>query len=83
MGLIITLIIGFIAGILARAIKPGKNAMGWIMTIILGIAGSFVGSFLASLLGLSATGGVGNMVLSVVGAIVILTAYEFFMRSKA
>lgn len=71
-----TLIIGFVAGLIARAIKPGADSMGWIMTIILGIAGSFVGSFIASLFGLTANGGFGGLVLSVVGAIILLFVYE-------
>lgn len=77
MGIIWTLIVGFVAGAIARAIKPGADAMGWIMTIVLGIAGSFVGGFLASLLGLGAVGSFGSLVLSVVGAIVLLFIYEF------
>lgn len=51
--------------------------MGWIMTIILGIAGSFVGGLLAGLLGLGATGSFGSLVLSVVGAVILLFGYEF------
>lgn len=77
MSFIWTLIIGFVAGAIARAIKPGADAMGWIMTIILGIAGSFVGGLLASLLGLGATGSFGSLVLSVVGAVILLFGYEF------
>lgn len=77
MGIIWTLIVGFVAGAIARAIKPGADAMGRIMTIVLGIAGSFVGGFLASLLGLGAVGSFGSLVLSVIGAIVLLFVYEF------
>lgn len=77
MNIIWMLIIGFVAGLLARAIKPGADGMGWIMTIVLGIAGAFVGGLIASLLGLSANGGFGGLVLSVVGAIILLFVYEF------
>ena len=42
-----TIIIGLVAGLLARAIKPGNDAMGWIMTIILGIVGAMLGGFVA------------------------------------
>lgn len=82
MGIIWTLIIGFIAGAIARAIKPGADAMGWIMTIVLGIAGSFVGGLLAGLFGLGATGSVGSLVLSVVGAVIILFGYEFISGKR-
>lgn len=77
MSIIATLVIGFLAGLVARAIKPGADSMGWILTIILGIAGAFVGGLIASALGLSAKGGFGGFVLSVIGAIIILFIYEF------
>lgn len=77
MGIIYTLIVGFIVGLLARAIKPGADAMGWIVTIILGIAGSFIGGLLAGAIGLGATGSFGSLVISVIGAIILLFVYEF------
>lgn len=82
MSFIWMLIIGFIAGLLARAIKPGADSMGWIMTIILGLAGSFVGGILASVLGLSANGGLGGLVLSVAGAVILLFVYEFVQKNR-
>ncbi|HYO53935.1 GlsB/YeaQ/YmgE family stress response membrane protein [Archangium sp.] len=74
MGLCGWIILGFVAGLIARAIMPGRQAMGFIATTLLGIAGSFMGGFLASvLLGgswrlLQPTGFIG----SVIGAIVLL-----------
>ena len=50
MGIVTMIVVGLIAGLLARAIMPGNDAMGWISTILLGIVGSFVGGFLASVL---------------------------------
>lgn len=82
MAFIWMLIIGFIAGAIARAIKPGADAMGWVMTIVLGVAGSFVGGLIAGLLGLSVNGGFGGLVLSVVGAIVLLFAYEIISGKR-
>ena len=76
MSFIWTIIVGFVAGLLARAIKPGNDAMGWIMTIVLGIAGAIVGGFLASLLGISAQGGFTGLAFSVIGAIILLFIYE-------
>lgn len=76
MSLIWTLIIGLVAGLLARAIKPGSDAMGWVMTIVLGIAGAFVGGFLASMLGMNANGGMVGLIFSVIGAIILLFIYE-------
>ncbi|WP_227428952.1 GlsB/YeaQ/YmgE family stress response membrane protein [Psychrobacter sp. I-STPA6b] len=76
MGFIWTIIVGFVAGLLARAIKPGNDAMGWIMTIILGIAGAVVGGFLAGVIGIDANGGFTRLAFSVIGAIVLLFIYE-------
>lgn len=56
--------------------------MGWIMTIILGILGSSVGYFLAGLVGLTAKGGFGHIVISVFGAIVLMVVYELLMGKR-
>lgn len=77
-----TIVTGLIIGLIARAIKPGADAMGWIMTIILGILGSSVGYFLAGLIGLTAQGNFGHIVISVGGAIVLLFIYELVMGKK-
>lgn len=76
MSFIWMIIIGLVAGLLARAIKPGSDPMGWIMTIVLGIAGALVGGFLASMLGIGANGGFLGLVFSVIGAIILLFIYE-------
>jgi uncharacterized membrane protein YeaQ/YmgE (transglycosylase-associated protein family) len=77
MGLIAFLIIGLIAGFIARALVPGPDPMGWLGTMILGIVGSFVGGTLAALLfggtlELSAAGLVG----SIIGAIIVLLVWR-------
>ena len=77
-----TLFVGLIAGLLARAIKPGNDAMGWIMTIVLGIAGSFVGGFLASAFGIGVVGSMGSLTLSVIGAIILLFVYELIIGKR-
>ncbi len=71
------IIVGFIVGLIARAIKPGSDAMGWIMTIILGIAGASVGKFVAGFIGMSDPSGIMYLVVSVIGAIIVLFTYEF------
>ena len=73
MGIIAFLIIGLVAGFLARLLVPGPDPMGWLGTLVLGLVGSFVGGTLAALvfggtLEVSASGLVG----SVVGAIIVL-----------
>lgn len=74
------LLVGLIAGFVARALVPGRDALGIGATILLGIAGSFLGGFLADVLfrsagedrGLAPSGIIG----SVVGAIIVLLAYN-------
>ena len=77
MGLILFLIVGLIAGFIARALVPGPDPMGWVGTMILGVIGSFVGGTLAALLfggmlELSASGLIG----SIVGSIIVLLIWR-------
>ena len=51
MSIISTILIGLVVGLIARAVKPGDDKLGWIMTIILGIAGAFLASFVGSSMG--------------------------------
>lgn len=69
MGIVWMILIGFLAGVIAKWIMPGKEGGGFIMTTILGIAGSLVGGFLFRLIGL---GGGTGLIGSVIGALVIL-----------
>ncbi len=72
MGIIVTIIVGFIVGLIARAIMPGNQSMGFIMTTILGIVGALAAGLVMQALGYS--GAVG-WIASVVGAIVVLWLY--------
>ncbi|ALN90259.1 MULTISPECIES: GlsB/YeaQ/YmgE family stress response membrane protein [Lysobacter] len=74
-GIISTIIIGAVIGILARFFKPGADPMGWILTILLGIAGAYIGSLFY------AGGGFIGIIISVVCAVVLLFLYEM-IRSK-
>lgn len=82
MSFIWMIIVGLVAGLLARAIKPGSDPMGWIMTIVLGIVGALLGGFIASLIGIDADGGFTGLVFSVIGAIILLFLYEFIMNKR-
>ncbi|MBR6976484.1 MAG: GlsB/YeaQ/YmgE family stress response membrane protein [Ottowia sp.] len=72
------IIVGFIVGLIARAIMPGTQKMGIIMTSVLGIAGSMAAFYSAGMLGL--TGPVG-FIGSVIGAIVLLFLYEIIRKN--
>ena len=79
-GILYTILIGAVIGVLARLFKPGADPMGWILTIILGIVGSYAGSWLGPMIGI--TGGVLGFVVSIVCAIVLLFLYEM-VRAKS
>jgi uncharacterized membrane protein YeaQ/YmgE (transglycosylase-associated protein family) len=73
MGIIWTIIIGFVAGIIAKFIMPGSNEpSGFIMTTILGIVGAFVASYLGQALGWYAPGEGAGLIGAIIGAIIVL-----------
>ena len=82
MTIIVTIIVGLIVGLLARALKPGNDSLGWIMTAILGIAGSFLASYVGSAMGWYARGEVAGFIASIVGAIVLLVIYSLVVGRK-
>lgn len=82
MSFIWMIIVGLVAGLLARAIKPGSDPMGWIMTIVLGIVGAMLGGFLAGLIGIDADGGFTGLIFSVIGAIILLFLYEMIISKR-
>jgi uncharacterized membrane protein YeaQ/YmgE (transglycosylase-associated protein family) len=82
MNILIVIVIGFIVGLLARAIMPGDQKMGIIMTTLLGIAGSVVASYAGVALGLYAPGAAAGWIASVVGAIVLLFLYELVTKKR-
>ena len=70
-----TLIVGFIVGLIARALKPGDDKLGIVMTTLLGVAGAFVANYTGSALGWYREGEAAGWIASVVGAIVLLALY--------
>ena len=81
------IVIGLIAGLIARAIIPGKQSLGILLTIVLGIVGSFVGGFLGFLIfGSDPNGGFlqpSGIIGSILGSIIVLGLYVFFARRGA
>ena len=78
MGILSWLLLGLIAGVLAKWIMPGDDPGGIFVTISIGIAGSFVGGFVASLVGLGTAGGfsLGSIAVATGGAFLLLFAYR-------
>ena len=70
-----TLIVGFIVGLIARALKPGDDKLGIVMTSLLGVAGAFVANYAGTALGWYREGEAAGWIASVAGAIVLLALY--------
>jgi uncharacterized membrane protein YeaQ/YmgE (transglycosylase-associated protein family) len=75
-------IIGLVVGALAKLIMPGKDPGGFIITMLIGIAGSFLGTFLGRAIGLYQTGQSAGFIMSLIGAIILLAIYHL-IRKKA
>ncbi|MEN5181291.1 GlsB/YeaQ/YmgE family stress response membrane protein [Comamonas odontotermitis] len=82
MSIIGTIFVGLIVGLLARALKPGDDKLGWIMTILLGIAGSLLASYAGVAMGWYQEGQAAGWIASIVGAIILLFIYGL-VRKKA
>ncbi|MBB6520531.1 GlsB/YeaQ/YmgE family stress response membrane protein [Pseudoteredinibacter isoporae] len=84
MGWIAWIILGLVAGALARWLMPGEDKMGWILTILLGIGGAFVGGYLGSLLGIGSVSGfnIVTVITATVGAFILLFAYNKLILKK-
>lgn len=75
MSIIGTIVVGFIVGLLARALKPGDDKLGLVMTTLLGIAGAFLARYAGMALGWYREGEPAGWIASIVGAIVLLVIY--------
>ena len=84
MGIIWTIVIGFFAGVIAKFIMPGKNEpSGFVLTIILGIVGALVASFLGKTLGWYQPGEGAGFIGAIVGAIVVLFVWGLVAKRSA
>ena len=80
MALLWTCIVGLIIGAIAKLLMPGRDPGGWLVTMLLGIAGSLVGSYLGRFLGLYAAGEAAGWIMSVIGAMLLLCLYRKFAK---
>jgi len=81
MSIIGTILVGFVVGLLARALKPGNDRMGLILTTLLGIAGAFVARYAGAAMGLYGPNEPAGWIASVIGAIVLLFLFGLVRRS--
>ena len=83
MGFIWTIVIGFLAGVIAKFIMPGRNEpSGFVLTTILGIVGALVASFLGQALGWYEPGEGAGLIGAIVGAIVVLFVWGIFAKRR-
>lgn len=80
MHIVWTILIGFVAGAVARAIKPGDDSAGFIVTTLIGIAGSLIATYVGQAMGWYTAGQGAGFIASVVGAIVLLFLYGLVKR---
>lgn len=83
MEIVWTILIGFVAGVIAKFIHPGKENMGFIMTTLLGIVGSVVAGYAGQALGIYQAGQRAGFIGSIVGALVLLIVYGLVTKKKA
>ncbi|MGI8842076.1 MAG: GlsB/YeaQ/YmgE family stress response membrane protein, partial [Gemmatimonadaceae bacterium] len=83
MELIGTIIIGLIVGVVAKLLMPGRDPGGFIITILLGIAGAFVGTFIGRALGFYNPGDAAGFLMSLLGAVLLLVIYRMIVKRPA
>ena len=84
MGIIWTLIIGLIAGIVAKFIVPGENEpSGFVLTALLGVIGAFVATYLGQAIGWYSAGEGAGLIGAIVGSVIVLLVWGFFSRRRA
>ena len=82
MGILTWIVLGGIVGAIAKLIMPGKDPGGIIVTILLGIAGAFVGGYISTLLGFGSVTGfnIVSLAIAVVGALILLAPYRMIKK---
>lgn len=80
MAIIWTILVGLVVGAVAKLLMPGKDPGGFIITILLGIAGAFVASYLGQAIGWYKAGESAGFIASVIGAIILLVLYRLIFK---
>lgn len=78
--IIINILIGFAIGLLARFLKPGNDKMGFVLTTVVGILGSFLASIIGEAIGLYSHGQPAGFIASVIGAMILLSFLSYLKR---
>lgn len=82
MGILTWILFGLVVGVIAKLLMPGRDPGGFIVTILLGIAGAMVGGFLGRAMGLYDEGDAAGWIMSILGAIILLALYRMVVRRR-
>lgn len=79
------LFVGLVAGVIGKALMPGarNEPSGWVMTIVLGIVGAFVGGLLAGVFGIGAGNVIGQIIVAAIGSMIVIGLLRVFSGSRA
>jgi uncharacterized membrane protein YeaQ/YmgE (transglycosylase-associated protein family) len=77
------ILFGLVAGVIAKLIMPGRDPGGFIVTILLGIAGAFLGGFIGRALGFYREGETAGMLMSILGAVILLAIYRMVVGRRS
>lgn len=83
MHILLFLLFGLVVGIVARFLVPGRDPGGWVISIVLGIAGAYLGGFLGRAFGFYGNGQAAGFLMSVLGAVLLLVGYRALRGSRA
>jgi uncharacterized membrane protein YeaQ/YmgE (transglycosylase-associated protein family) len=82
MAILSTILVGLIVGVIAKLLMPGKDPGGFIVTILLGIAGAFIATYLGQALGWYTAGQPAGWIMSIIGAMILLLLYRLLFKRK-
>jgi uncharacterized membrane protein YeaQ/YmgE (transglycosylase-associated protein family) len=82
MAILSWIVFGLVIGIIAKLLMPGKDPGGFIVTILLGVAGALIGGFIGRAMGLYTAGQSAGWIMSVLGAIILLALYRMMVRRR-
>lgn len=82
MGIFAWILFGLVVGIIAKLLMPGRDPGGFIVTILLGIAGALLGGFLGRAMGLYGPNDSAGWIVSILGAIILLAIYRMMVRRR-
>jgi uncharacterized membrane protein YeaQ/YmgE (transglycosylase-associated protein family) len=82
MGILTWILFGLVVGIIAKLLMPGRDPGGFIVTILLGIAGALLGGFIGRAMGFYGEGEAAGWIVSILGAVILLALYRMMVRRK-